>query len=452
MDRLCKLILDNEELLIEHLLGYAKTYNYAKYMPTLKEAWRMSVRGLSNSILNALSMNMDIPELYADDDYSKDPIALFGILEAEKHRQRGITLQMFVSLMKYYKQSYIDLIHDAGFDKEYEEYCCKYLERCFDRIEIGFCMQWSRIEQNDLLEELQSKNRNMTNEKNKYLTVYESLPNPVIILDENNIVIDMNCSAAELFQDCNIPGNSYYTRSNTGECFEWLQDELSTLLSGLSTCNTFEKELLHKGKLYYFEIKLMQILDISEKFKGMVVILNDITKRKNLEKELTVLATTDYLTGANNRKKLLDSVQKEFLHSKKYGKPLSIMMIDVDHFKNINDNYGHHTGDIVLQEMVKECLSSLRKSDIFGRLGGEEFLVVLVDTEISEAIQVTERLRKNLSQLNIRTEFGTVYFTVSIGIACMKDEDENVEQLLERVDDALYKAKNCGRNRVEFRW
>jgi hypothetical protein len=116
-----------------------------------------------------------VPELLPDEDYTSDPIASFGIIGAKRHRRRGVSLSMFLGLMKYYRQSYIDLVVRAGFGIEEERRYRLFIDRFFDRIEIGFCTEWKSSTENRMLEELQSSNRCMTNEKNKYLSIADEL-------------------------------------------------------------------------------------------------------------------------------------------------------------------------------------------------------------------------------------------------------------------------------------
>jgi len=123
-------------------------------------------------------------------------------------------------------------------------------------------------------------------------------------------------------------------------------------------------------------------------------------------------------------------------------------MLDLDHFKRINDTFGHHVGDMVLQAAVRVCRTILRATDIFGRVGGEEFAAILVETDSNEAAAVAERLRAGLAALTVNSEQGPVRFTVSIGLASLEKEDASFEAVLRRADRALYQAKEAGRNRV----
>ena len=177
----------------------------------------------------------------------------------------------------------------------------------------------------------------------------------------------------------------------------------------------------------------------------------DISGLKLLQKELEYLATTDSLTGACNRRHFLELTETEIIRARRYPFSLSISMIDIDHFKRINDRYGHPVGDLVLKELVKILKSQLRPNDILGRLGGEEFAITMVECDLQKAFAVTERLRRSIEQHSIMADDGKeVYFKISAGVAQLTSETEGWEAVMSRADQALYRAKKGGRNRVEI--
>jgi signal transduction histidine kinase len=280
MKQLQQLITENEEWLMRRILHYAKEHDYVKYTSTLAEAWRISIENLSRTLGKAAGLDFNNLELHPEEDYTQDPFATFGILEAQKHRSRGLTLGMFLSLLKYYRQSYIDLIQKAGFDLET---CRRYeliVARCFDRIELGLCTEWAEATNKERFNELQASNRFLANEKNKYLTIFESLHDPVILLDNNNEVTNMNYAAAKLLIGSALPGDIYYDLEQDMPTLPWLDSELATFSqSGAATFN-FEKTLSTAQGLRLFSVKLERMLDISEKFSGVVVLLYDLTESK----------------------------------------------------------------------------------------------------------------------------------------------------------------------------
>lgn len=182
---------------------------------------------------------------------------------------------------------------------------------------------------------------------------------------------------------------------------------------------------------------------------AVVVALNDITERKRLEAELFHQASTDALTGVNNRRYFLIKGEQELRRVRRFGRDLAVMMLDIDHFKTINDTYGHAVGDVVIQEVMKCCREDLRQTDILGRLGGEEFAVLMPETSLRAAIDTAERLRAHIAGRRISVDGQTLSCTVSIGLAQFHADDAAMEPLLNRADQALYTAKRGGRNQVK---
>jgi two-component system, cell cycle response regulator len=175
----------------------------------------------------------------------------------------------------------------------------------------------------------------------------------------------------------------------------------------------------------------------------------DITERKKMEDDLRRLATTDPLTGANNRRRYNEISERELTRCKRYQHPLCVLMLDADHFKKVNDTYGHDAGDRVLKALASVCVRELRDVDVLGRFGGEEFTVTLPETTIETAMEAAERLRQALAETRVPLDDGQeITFTVSIGAASLHDPDEKLADLLNRADQALYQAKQGGRNQV----
>jgi diguanylate cyclase (GGDEF)-like protein len=162
-------------------------------------------------------------------------------------------------------------------------------------------------------------------------------------------------------------------------------------------------------------------------------------------------ATHDTLTGLWNRGVVIDSLQKELQRSGRSGDSLGVMIADLDHFKSINDTYGHLTGDAVLQEVARRLASSVRSYDSVGRYGGEEFLIVVPNCTADDILASGERLRRHVGELPVATKAGPIPVTISVGVvsALTKHPAPNCTALLHMADDALYRAKSAGRNRVE---
>jgi diguanylate cyclase (GGDEF)-like protein/PAS domain S-box-containing protein len=180
----------------------------------------------------------------------------------------------------------------------------------------------------------------------------------------------------------------------------------------------------------------------------------DVTERKRLEAELKRRATTDDLTGVSNRGSFMDSLKAEYSRASRHKRILSVIMLDLDYFKSINDRFGHATGDKVLRAVSRLCGQALREEDFIGRLGGEEFAVMLPETDAINALEVAERIRHLIASAVIETDCedgdATLSPSCSLGVAILRDDDSSHEHLLARADKALYEAKQTGRNRVCF--
>lgn len=174
----------------------------------------------------------------------------------------------------------------------------------------------------------------------------------------------------------------------------------------------------------------------------------EIEARQRLEGELRELAQRDHLTGISNRRHFFDLADEACRKAAATGAPLSLLIVDVDYFKQINDTYGHMHGDEVLKTLAAVCRKVLGGVDMLARLGGEEFVLLLPDADLAAATAVAERLRAEIQRTPVRLHEATLYFTVSLGVAQWQT-DEPVPVLMRRADEALYAAKYSGRNRTE---
>lgn len=187
---------------------------------------------------------------------------------------------------------------------------------------------------------------------------------------------------------------------------------------------------------------------------AMIVLLADFTLARWRERETAfrTLSFTDALTGAHNRRSILGILEREISRRHRKGPPVTVVLLDLDHFKNINDTWGHPTGDAVLKRTAQVLNDCLRQSDALGRYGGEEFLLVLPDTDAAGASVIAERCRQRLGEATVTAENGeTVRMTGSFGVASnARDPEIGLDALVRNADEALYRAKEGGRNRVEI--
>ena len=208
------------------------------------------------------------------------------------------------------------------------------------------------------------------------------------------------------------------------------------------------------------ELELMQLIV----FAGTVFVmmytgsaihqLRERSKQQHIDLQKALdtnklLATTDELTGLYNRRYFMDKLAQQKALSERNGTDFVVFYCDLDHFKHINDTFGHHTGDIVLQKFAEILKASIREIDYAARFGGEEFVCLLVDTDIANACKVTERIRKSLAHFNFNDIAPSLHATVSIGIANFK-QYHTIQETLMSADNRMYRAKHLGRNRVIF--
>ncbi len=199
----------------------------------------------------------------------------------------------------------------------------------------------------------------------------------------------------------------------------------------------------HHGRTYKVDTQW-----IDDGLVGRIWTFHDITEERRLEEELRVLASTDHLTGALNRRAFQLAFRSELARCRRYGVPLSLIMLDLDHFKRVNDTYGHQAGDAVLKETSSLIRSSLRDSDIFCRFGGEEFALLLPHTGMDEAALLAERLRYAMADTPIDLGSALVPITTSVGIAALRPQTDSIDTMMRRADEALYAAKAGGRNQT----
>ncbi|AOY01364.1 diguanylate cyclase [Jeongeupia sp. USM3] len=199
--------------------------------------------------------------------------------------------------------------------------------------------------------------------------------------------------------------------------------------------------------LHYLALAQTLLLRHRMRLEAEVIARTEALAASNAK--LAELATIDELTGARNRREWLRRATEHLLHARRYPAPLSVLILDLDHFKHINDRHGHHAGDLALRAACDACTATLRASDSFGRWGGEEFVVLLPATSEDESRRVAEKLREAIAEIRLPLENDHVIrITVSIGMASMRSHEDTLDRLIRRADEALYRAKRGGRDCV----
>ncbi len=222
-----------------------------------------------------------------------------------------------------------------------------------------------------------------------------------------------------------------------------------TLLEVIATqANTHTEVTLETEPARYLDVQISPLYDPRQRLVGRLIVWRDITRLKRIQTQLEQLATIDMLTQVYNRRYFLELAEREFLRSVRYRHPLALVLIDLDYFKQINDRFGHPAGDKVLFECAQICRASIRESDIFARFGGEEFAVLMPETDAGDALMAAERIRSALATTLINLDGTQLTITASLGIAIIDNDDTTVAYLVNRADKALYRAKEAGRNQV----
>lgn len=284
----------------------------------------------------------------------------------------------------------------------------------------------------------------------RYRALFELTNDAVFILSLDLVHLAVNKQAADLlgYRIDELVGMHAKQIVAPEEFFE-TQERASIPLAG-KTPKIYEQTFIRKdGSRVSVEISVALVHDQEGSPLHIQSIVRDITERKQTMESLLERAVSDPLTDCFNRRHFFTLAEKEFSRSVRYDHPISVIMLDLDHFKRINDLFGHAIGDQVLQSIVKTCQENIRDFDILGRYGGEEFVILLPETNIENARQAADRIRKEIEKSSIETDAGMISITASLGITSLTDEDDlTLDKLLDRADQALYKSKEGGRNKV----
>ena len=232
---------------------------------------------------------------------------------------------------------------------------------------------------------------------------------------------------------------------------ESVRQFLVSLLTEAASKATIEIEVLHSdGSLRDFEVIGKNLLH-EPAIGGLVINMRDITERKRLVAELERLSETDSLTETLNRRGFLKLAEREFERARRTQRPLTLVMIDIDHFKGVNDAFGHAAGDMVLAMVAARCRTDVRSIDLVARFGGEEFIVLLPGASLEQAHMIVGRLREAIAGARVPTIRGEISVTASFGLAAVHPGRVDLETAIRLADEALYEAKNSGRNCIKIR-
>ena len=270
--------------------------------------------------------------------------------------------------------------------------------------------------------------------------IIKNMADGILVTDVEGLIIFSNAAAQQVIGKTEAQLNGFPLG---GVLANWLQEAFHAWEMGKEEVQL----IVGEGDAQYFQFKISNLSGNSAESIGSLLTLSNNTTQKNYEKRLFELAICDPLTGSYNRRYFYEMTQAYFNQMLRSARPLSIMMLDLDHFKHINDTYGHLKGDLILQKVTAVCKNLIRNQDIFSRYGGEEFVLAMPETSLKHALVVAERLRRAIEGL--KDEVENIPITASIGVAETSGEAElSLDVLLHRADEAMYVSKHAGRNRV----
>jgi diguanylate cyclase (GGDEF)-like protein/PAS domain S-box-containing protein len=287
--------------------------------------------------------------------------------------------------------------------------------------------------------------------------IFDSIRDPFCVIDGEFRVIRANAAYAALKNvraDDLIGRKCHEVLENSGRVCEGCIVDKS--FQSADPCAKEKQVVLKNGAATWVETYTYPIIDDNGKVTHVMEYTRDITERKKVEEEkkllierLEYLSRTDSLTGLMNRRALTDSFLYEIDRAERYGSELSIILCDIDNFKEINDAWGHDMGDRALQAVSATLKTILRKADIVGRHGGDEFLLILPETSVKGAEGLANKLLAAVRDMDLRSRDGKrIGITISIGVACLEIGRDNMDTFIKRADDAMYASKQAGRDRV----
>ncbi|MGE4292132.1 MAG: diguanylate cyclase [Desulfovibrio sp.] len=299
---------------------------------------------------------------------------------------------------------------------------------------------------------LNDLNRDLALSEHKFRSIFENVTEGIYRCDEEGRLVEVNPAMAFLF-GCRCPESFIRTVGNLCRIFcdhaDYLQ--YKKLLAAGEACRHEVRVCGPGDESKWVEISASVVGGDAARGvpTGVVGVLVDVTERKRMIEEMCRLARTDSMTGMWNRGYFMELAGRELNRVRRVQGELSLVMLDVDHFKAINDTHGHDVGDLALKELARVIGETVREVDIAARIGGEEFAVMLPDTSAEEACAVAARIARAVRRAAVGSPRGPVSLTVSMGLASLEESEDSLDSLLKYADIALYAAKKNGRDRVE---
>jgi two-component system cell cycle response regulator len=322
-------------------------------------------------------------------------------------------------------------------------------------------LQAQKRQLQDLNEELISQNEQLQQSyrlveyaNRRFVELFEHVPVACFTVDMEGSIREWNLAAQQLYgySKEEVLFQPFYAKAFRGANASHVHDILQRVMQGSIVTGIESEDYDSEGNLHYVIRSVFPIRNPNREVVGAIVSAVDVTYRveyenqlKALNQKLQSLAVTDGLTGLHNHRAFQDYLEEQFQVAMRNRQPLAVILMDVDHFKQYNDTYGHQAGDEVLRQVAQILSAHVREGDFVARYGGEEFVIVLPRTDLESAVAVAERLREAVQSAEWRLR----PVTGSFGVACIRPDMETRQELIEAADQALYQAKKNGRNRVE---
>ena len=291
--------------------------------------------------------------------------------------------------------------------------------------------------------QLKRQTRQLQQSENKLNTIVTHIKDGILIVDEAGVVKFANPAAAQMFDRSlsDLINRELGLPIVVGKVAE-LDIIRSRGILGRAEITVGKTEWLDQ------KVSIVSMRDVSERNQIENKLRIALNKQKILSQKLKKIVNTDLLTGIANRRNILAILKKEFQRTQSYKEPFSLLVIDIDHLKFVNDSYGYLIGDQVLKEISQLLVKWLRNEDTVGRWGGEEFMIILPATTLQKAMEIAEHLCEQIRNLEIDTTFQPMKITISIGVTVYQADDKTDTVILKRADDALCQAKESGRDRA----
>jgi two-component system cell cycle response regulator len=330
-------------------------------------------------------------------------------------------------------------------------------EEVQSRVETHLVLRRLRVQLEQTNQELAkrvdelTRSQSLLAERERKLSAFvEALPNLAFILDEQGYYLEVMATETSLLiaKPVDLIGKSVEDVMPPKEGAKIVDAIQQTIEKGGIQIIEYKIPVLAGGE-HWFEGRIACMEKDDYGHGKVVLIASEITERVHLYQQVQRLANEDVLTGCNNRRHFMAVAAQEIQRSMRYKRPLSLLMVDVDHFKNFNDRYGHQVGDLLLCHLVNLCQKELRVVDILGRYGGDEFVILMPETARAGAGLAAVRLLSKIQKMKVKTREGNLSITVSMGLSSLErgfDDTMTLDGLVKSADDALYIAKKEGRN------